>query len=67
MTFKQILKIGEIFISVLAGAADRALAQQVDIGPGETQIRILNARYRRVGVGLVVSGNKLYLTNDVSQ
>jgi uncharacterized protein YkwD len=46
---------------------DVMLRLMMDEGPGGGHYEnIVNARFRRVGVGLVYSGGRLYLTNDFS-
>jgi uncharacterized protein YkwD len=40
----------------------------IDEGPGGGHHdNMLNPKFRRVGIGLVIDGNELYLTNDFSQ
>ncbi len=47
---------------------DDILKAMFDEGPGGGHHdNMLNREFRRVGIGLVVSGNKLYLTNDFSK
>jgi uncharacterized protein YkwD len=46
---------------------DVMLRLMMDEGPGGGHYEnIVNARFRRVGVGLVYAGGRLYLTNDFS-
>ncbi|HEY0076022.1 MAG TPA: stalk domain-containing protein [Abditibacteriaceae bacterium] len=47
---------------------DAILQAMIDEGPGGGHHdNMLNPKFRRVGIGLVVEGNELYLTNDFSQ
>lgn len=47
---------------------DAILQAMIDEGPGGGHHdNMLNPKFRRVGIGLVVDGNELYLTNDFSQ
>ncbi len=47
---------------------DEILAKMMAEGPGGSHHDVLlDARYSRVGVGLVVDGGRLWLTNDFSQ
>jgi hypothetical protein len=46
---------------------DIMLKMMMDEGPGGGHYEnMMNARFRRVGIGLVYAGGKLYLTNDFS-
>jgi uncharacterized protein YkwD len=46
---------------------DAMLQLMMDEGPGGGHYdNMMNARFRRVGIGLVYAGGKLYLTNDFS-
>jgi uncharacterized protein YkwD len=46
---------------------DIMLKLMMDEGPGGGHYdNMMNPRFRRVGIGLVVVGNKLYMTNDFS-
>lgn len=46
---------------------DIMLKMMMDEGPGGGHYEnIVNPRYRRIGIGLVYAGGKLYLTNDFS-
>ena len=46
---------------------DMMLRLMMDEGPGGGHYEnIVNARFRRVGVGLVYAGGRLYMTNDFS-
>ena len=48
-------------------AIDQILQAMIDEGPGGGHHdNMLNAEFRRVGIGLIVNDNKLYLTNDFS-
>jgi uncharacterized protein YkwD len=47
---------------------DAILQAMIDEGPGGGHHdNMLNPKFRRVGIGLVIDGNELYLTNDFSQ
>ena len=46
---------------------DLMLKLMMDEGPGGGHYdNMMNAHYRRIGIGLVYVGGKLYLTNDFS-
>lgn len=52
----------------LNATIDAILQAMINEGPGGGHHdNMLNPKFRRVGIGLVVDGNKLYLTNDFSQ
>jgi hypothetical protein len=52
----------------LNATIDAILQAMIDEGPGGGHHdNMLNPKFRRVGIGLVVDGNELYLTNDFSQ
>lgn len=52
----------------LNATIDAILQAMMDEGPGGGHHdNMLNPEFRRVGIGLVVDGNKLYLTNDFSE
>ena len=52
----------------LNATIDAILQAMIDEGPGGGHHdNMLNPQFRRVGIGLVMDGNELYLTNDFSQ
>lgn len=52
----------------LNATIDAILQAMINEGPGGGHHdNMLNTKFRRVGIGLVVDGDKLYLTNDFSQ
>ena len=52
----------------LNATIDAILQAMINEGPGGGHHdNMLNPKFRRVGIGLVVDGDKLYLTNDFSQ
>ena len=54
-------------IPLAAEQIDVLLRLMMDEGPGGGHYEnIVNQRFRRVGVGLVYAGGRLYLTNDFS-
>ena len=52
----------------LNATIDAILRAMINEGPGGGHHdNMLNPKFRRVGIGLVIDGDKLYLTNDFSQ